>query len=137
MAQAQASGLGRLEAEVTDKDHRRVVDQLRIDATLISESIEHETDRNSEPLLATYRRLRRVMIDAERQYVITAREQRRCSETVVTAALRAIDSEELVLRSAPHEIAAPISRPTSEASAPRLHGVRRFRLERATERNRS
>jgi Na+/H+ antiporter len=96
MAQAQASGLNRLEAEVTDTDHRRVLDQLRIDASLISESIEFETEGNCEPLLVAYRRLRRIMIDAERQYVITARAQRRCSETVVAAALRAIDSEDLV-----------------------------------------
>jgi CPA1 family monovalent cation:H+ antiporter len=131
MAQAQASGLNRLEAEVTDQDHRRVVDQLRTDATLISESIEHETDHGGEPLLVTYRRLRRIMIDAERQYVINAREQRRCSETVVAAALRAIDSEELVLRSAPHDTTTPATHPTTHEPAapthPRARSPRRVR----------
>jgi Na+/H+ antiporter len=138
MAQAQASGLNRLEAEVTDTDHRRVLDQLRIDASLISESIEFETEGNCEPLLVAYRRLRRIMIDAERQYVITARAQRRCSETVVAAALRAIDSEDLVLRSAPHEVAAP-SDPLTAREAPALqqNGARRPRRVRTTERNQS
>ena len=120
MARAQECGLRCLEDEVTDKDHRRVVDQLRINATLISESIEYQAAHNGEPLLATYRRLRRIMIEAERQYVITTRTQRRCSETVVVAALRAIDSEELALRSVPHEITAPTRR------GPRLH--RRIRI---------
>lgn len=138
MAQAQTSGLNRLEAEVTDKDHRRVVDQLRIDATLISESIEHETDHGGEPLLSTYQRLRRIMIDAERQYVVTARAEHRCTETVVIAALRAIDSEEIVLRSAPHEIAAPPSpRNTDETSAPQQRGARRSRRDDTTGRSRS
>lgn len=100
MAQAQASGVQRLEAEVTDEDHPRVVEQLRVNATLISDSIE-QSGPATETLLITYRRLRRIMIRAERQYVITARAQRRFSETVVAAALRAIDIEELALRAAP------------------------------------
>jgi CPA1 family monovalent cation:H+ antiporter len=121
MAQAQASGLARLEAEVTDNDHRRVVDQLRTDATLIAESIEHETNNPGEPLLATYRRLRRIMINAERAYVITARAEHRCSETVVAAALRAIDSEELVLRAAPHDTAAPAAPRDNEPAPTSAH----------------
>lgn len=129
MAQAQASGLRCLEAEVTDKDHRRVVDQLRINATLISDSIYHQTDHNGEPLLVTYQRLRRIMINAERQYVITARAQCRCSETVLASALRSIDSEELVLRSAPHDNTAASSAvlAVNETPVPTRHRARRMR----------
>jgi NhaP-type Na+/H+ or K+/H+ antiporter len=101
MAQAQSSGLERLESEVTDRDHRRVVDQLRINATLISDSIELGTEPDSEALLVTYRRLRRVMIQAERRFVIAARREHRFTEPVIAAALRAIDIEELALRAAP------------------------------------
>ena len=101
MASAQAHGVQRLEAEITDEDHERVVDQLRNNATLISDSIEHESDPAAETLLLTYRRLRRVMIHAERRYVITARAEHTFTEAVIAAALRAIDIEELALRAAP------------------------------------
>ncbi|MBC7590648.1 MAG: cation:proton antiporter [Salinibacterium sp.] len=100
MAQAQARGLERLEAEVTDRDHERVVGQLRVNATLIADSLRLDTDQD-EKLMMTYQRLRQVMIRAERQYVISARRQHLFPETVVAAALRSIDIEELALRSAP------------------------------------
>ncbi len=101
MAEAHATGLKRLESEATDDDHERVLNQLRANATLISDSIEHETDADSESFLESYRRLRRIMIHAERQYVIGARRRHAFPETVVAAALRAIDIEEMTIRSAP------------------------------------
>jgi Na+/H+ antiporter len=101
MAQAQARGLERLATGATDQDHRRVIAQLRFNATLISDSIAHESGHPTETLLLTYRRLRQAMIRAEREYVIGARAGHRFSETAVAAALRAIDIEELALRAAP------------------------------------
>lgn len=101
MAQAHARGLQRLEAEATDADHERVLNQLRGNATFISDSLEHESDTGSESFLIAYRRLRRIMIRAERQYVIQARREHLFAETVVAAALRAIDIEELTIRAAP------------------------------------
>ena len=115
MAQAHARGIDRLEAEVTDADHRRVVDQLRINATLIADSIEHASGPDTETLLTTYRRLRRVMIRDERHYVIAARASLRFSEPAIAAALRAIDIEELALH------AAPVLEDTE--SSPHLTGV--------------
>ena len=99
MAQARARGLHHLESTVTDQDNRRVIEQLQLDSSLIGDSLEHETD--DETLLASYRRLRRSMIRAEREYVITERAEHGVSEAVVAAALRTIDIEELALRAAP------------------------------------
>ncbi|MCS5735900.1 cation:proton antiporter [Herbiconiux daphne] len=101
MAQAHASGLSRLESEATDADHERVLNQLRSNATLISDSLEHESDAGGESYLLAYRRLRKLMIRAERQYVNDARRRRLFPETVVAAALRAIDIEELAIWAAP------------------------------------
>ena len=99
MAEAQAAGLARLEAEVTDADEERVVSQLRVNSTLIAESIERRSvDLDSESLLAAYGRLRRVMIRAERDAVLAARTEGRFPEPAVKAVLRAIDAEELALR---------------------------------------
>lgn len=100
MTEAQAHGLERLEAEVTENDHRRVVEQLRGNATLIAESLELESV-DTENLVVTYQRLRQVMIRAERQYIISARSEHRFEEPVIAAALRTIDIEELAIRAAP------------------------------------
>ncbi|WP_066042112.1 cation:proton antiporter [Herbiconiux solani] len=117
MAEARARGLERLESVATDADHDRVLEQLRASASLIADSLEHEAERISEDeagagdeaasassgesYVLAYRRLRRVMIAAERQYVIDKRRERRFPETVVAAALRSIDMEELSIRAAP------------------------------------
>lgn len=101
MAEAHASGLQRLESAMTDEDHERVLTQLRSNATLISDSIEYEKESGGETFLVAYRRLRRIMIRAERQYVIEARRHHLFTEPVVAAALRSIDIEELTIRAAP------------------------------------
>lgn len=99
MAEAQAAGLARLDAEVTDTDEERVISQLRVNSTLIAESIERRSvDLESESLLAGYARLRRIMIQAERNAVLAARMDGRFTEPAVKSVLRAIDAEELSLR---------------------------------------
>ncbi|MBM7503688.1 CPA1 family monovalent cation:H+ antiporter [Agromyces aurantiacus] len=99
MVEAQAAGLAELNASVTDADEERVVSQLRAGSTLIAESIERRAmDLESESLLAAYSRLRGAMIRAERDAVLTARNQGRFPERAVKSVLRAIDAEELALR---------------------------------------
>jgi monovalent cation/hydrogen antiporter len=98
MAEAQAAGLARLDAEVTDTDEDRVISQLRVSSTLIADSIERQTaDLEFESLLASYTRLRRAMIRAEREAVLAARDDGRFPEPAVKSVLRAIDAEELSL----------------------------------------
>ncbi|MGW9182552.1 Na+/H+ antiporter [Agromyces sp. NPDC055661] len=129
MAEAQAAGLARLDAEVTDADEERVVSQLRVNATLIAESIERRSvDLESESLLAAYARLRRVMIQAERDAVLAARMDGRFPEPAVKAVLRAIDAEELSLRaSATGQEPGPSPSPSPSAEAPPVSGARRRR----------
>lgn len=99
MAEAQAAGLDRLNAEVTDADEERVISQLRVNSTLIADSTEHRSaDIGSEPLLAAYTRLRRKMLQAERDAVLVARNDGRFTEPAVKSVLRAIDAEEHSLR---------------------------------------
>ncbi|MFG6401508.1 cation:proton antiporter [Microbacterium sp. P04] len=122
MAQARSRGLQRLEMEITDDDPRRVIEQLRVNASLLTDSIEQPPPPGAETLYVSYRRLRRVMIGAERQYVITARAEHRYAEHVVAAALRTIDMEELALA------AAPVLEDT--ASSPYLDRIARDEQER-------
>ena len=98
MAEAQSAGLERLEQERTDVDEDRVLARLRANATLISDSIEHPVGDDSEPTLKAYTRLRRRMIEAERDAVLAARSEGRYSDLAVRAVLRAIDAEEITLR---------------------------------------
>jgi CPA1 family monovalent cation:H+ antiporter len=127
MAEAQAHGLERLDAEVTENDHQRVVEQLRGNATLIAESLELESD-DTENMVVTYQRLRQVMIRAERQYIISARSEHRFEETVVAAALRTIDIEELAIRAAP-VLEDTEGTPRANQHRPDRRGLRRPRPE--------
>jgi monovalent cation/hydrogen antiporter len=99
MAEAQSAGLEALDDAVTDADEERVVSQLRINATLISDSMERRSSAfDSESLITAYARLRAAMLRAERETVLAARAEGRFSEPAVKGALRAIDAEELALR---------------------------------------
>lgn len=100
MAEAQGAGLARLDSEITDADEERVIRQLRINATLVAESLERPIDLDTESLLSSYERLRRAMIQAEREAVINARSEGRFPDTAVRSVLKAIDAEELSLRAA-------------------------------------
>ncbi|WP_159603994.1 cation:proton antiporter [Agromyces humi] len=119
MAEAHAAGLGRLELEIGEADEERVVSQLRANATLISDSLEHPAaDPSSESFLASYARLRRTMIAEERRAVLAARSEGRFPETAVKFVLRAIDAEELSLNAitkAP-DAAAPRPQPADTRS---------------------
>lgn len=99
MAEAQRAGLDALDEAVTDADEERVVSQLRVNATLISDSMERRASQlDSESLITAYARLRATMLRAERDTVVAARAEGRFPEPAVKGALRAIDAEELALR---------------------------------------
>ncbi|WP_245636011.1 cation:proton antiporter [Herbiconiux solani] len=97
MAEAQNIGLEKLEAEVTDAIDQRVVDRLRINATFLSDSLENPGPEGAEPPYKAYARLRRIMIAAERDAVLTARSEGRYQERAVKAVLAKIDVEETEL----------------------------------------
>lgn len=98
MAEAQTAGVLRLEEELTDADEDRVIERLRTNARFLSDALERPPADGAEPLPATYRRLRRLMLDAERDAVLTARSERRYQEHAVRAALASIDAEESALK---------------------------------------
>lgn len=130
MAEAQAAGLARLDAEVTDADEKRVVSQLRVNSTLIADSIEGgSADLGTESLLAAYARLRRVMIRAEREAVLAARNEGRFPETAVKSVLRAIDAEELSLRASVKGAGGTPDLPPTERANGRRSGFLRRRAQ--------
>jgi monovalent cation/hydrogen antiporter len=126
MAEAQAAGLDRLNAEVTDADEERVISQLRVNSTLIADSTErYSADRESEPLLDAYTRLRRTMLQAERDAVLAARKEGRFTEPAVKSVLRAIDAEEHSLRaSVTGASAIPEAQPSERTNGHRASGFR-------------
>jgi NhaP-type Na+/H+ or K+/H+ antiporter len=97
MAEAQSQGLTRLESEVTDSDEQRVVDRLRLNATFLADALENPAPEGVEPPAKAYARLRRIMIDAEREAVLQARADGRYQERAVKAVLAKIDVEETEL----------------------------------------
>jgi CPA1 family monovalent cation:H+ antiporter len=97
MAEAQGQGLARLESEVTDADEQRVVDRLRLNATFLTDALENPSPEGTEPPSRAYNRLRRVMIEAERQAVLQARSEGRYQERAVKSVLAKIDVEETEL----------------------------------------
>jgi CPA1 family monovalent cation:H+ antiporter len=97
MAEAQTAGVLRLEEELSDDDEERVIQRLRANAGFLADALDRPS-RGEEPLPATYRRLRRLMLDAERTAVLTARAERRYQEHAVRAALASIDAEETALK---------------------------------------
>ncbi|WP_291056402.1 sodium:proton antiporter [Herbiconiux sp.] len=97
LAEAQNSGLARLDDEVTDAVEQRVVDRLRVNARFLSDALENPADEGVEPPAKAYARLRRVMIAAEREAVLKARAEGRYQERAVKSVLAKIDVEETEL----------------------------------------
>ncbi|MCS5732905.1 Na+/H+ antiporter [Herbiconiux daphne] len=97
LAEAQNFGLARLESEVTDAVEQRVVDRLRINATFLSDALENPAAEGFEEPAEAYNRLRRVMIQAEREAVLSARAEGRYQERAVKSVLAKIDVEETEL----------------------------------------
>jgi Na+/H+ antiporter len=99
LAEAQTAGLARLDVEVTEADDAAAVSRLRVNARFITEAMASETEEGVEPSPAVYNRLRRAMIEAERQAVLDARAEGRYQERAVRDVLRSIDAEETALAS--------------------------------------
>jgi Na+/H+ antiporter len=97
LAEAQTAGLVRLEAETTPDDDPAAVARLRVNAEFLSQAIARAVPDESEPSFSAYYRLRRSMIEAEREAVLRARAEGRYQERAVRDVLRSIDSEETAL----------------------------------------
>jgi len=97
MAEAQGVGLARLDEEIGDADEQRVVDRLRLNATFLSDALENPAPDGIEPPAKAYNRLRRIMIEAEREAVLKARAEGRYQERAVKSVLAKIDVEETEL----------------------------------------
>jgi len=97
VAEARAAGLQRLESETTDGEEGAVLERLRLESEFIREAVDM-TDDGAPDRLASYARLRRVMIAAERDAVRIARSEGRYEEYAVRAVLASIDAEELALK---------------------------------------
>jgi Na+/H+ antiporter len=98
LAEAQTAGLARLDAEVTDADEQRVLGRLRTNAVFLADALDNPAPENAEPLPAAYNRLRRAMIEAEREAVLAARVEGRYQEPAIRSALAFIDVEESALK---------------------------------------
>lgn len=98
LAEAQAAGLKRLDAEVNDADEGRVVERLRANSLFLTAALSNPAPEGTESPPAAYNRLRKVMIEAERDAVIVARAEGRYQDRAVRAVIAAIDAEEAALR---------------------------------------
>jgi Na+/H+ antiporter len=98
LAEAQTAGLARLDAEVTDADEQRVIGRLRTNAVFLADALDNPAPEDAEPLPAAYNRLRRAMIEAEREAVLAARVEGRFQEPAIRSALAFIDVEESALK---------------------------------------
>jgi CPA1 family monovalent cation:H+ antiporter len=99
LAEAQTAGLEHLESQVTGDEDDRVLERLRINAAFLSDALENPTPDRDEDAPLEYRRLRRSMIKAERQAVLTARAEGRFQEPAVRSVLAFLDAEETALKS--------------------------------------
>jgi len=97
LAEAQTAGLARLDAEATDDDDPAAVSRLRVNAEFLTQAIARAVPDATEQSYAAYSRLRRSMIEAEREAVLQARAEGRYQERAVRDVLRSIDSEETAL----------------------------------------
>ncbi|MET0725339.1 MAG: Na+/H+ antiporter [Leifsonia sp.] len=113
MAEAENAGVARLEQEQTDDDELEVIDRLRANAAFLAEALENPPTDGGEPRPVAYTRLRRVMIQAQRDAVLAARKEGRYQEAAVLSVLAAIDAEETALRTA-----APRTKPVGPSPAP-------------------
>ena len=98
LAEAQTAGLARLDEESTDADDEAALTRLRINARFLADALQNPSEDDREPSPTAYNRLRRVMLSAEREAVLTARAEGRYPESAVRAVLRNIDAEETALR---------------------------------------
>ena len=98
LAEAQTAGLARLDAEATDADEARVIGRLRTNAGFLADALDNPAPDEAEPLPAAYARLRRSMIEAEREAVLAARVEGRYQEPAILSALAFIDVEESALK---------------------------------------
>jgi Na+/H+ antiporter len=98
LAEAQTAGLARLDAEVTDADEQRVIGQERRIGAFLADALDNPAPEDAEPLPAAYNRLRRAMIEAEREAVLAARVEGRFQEPAIRSALAFIDVEESALK---------------------------------------
>ncbi|WP_223693356.1 Na+/H+ antiporter [Leifsonia poae] len=99
LAEAQTAGLGHLETQVTGDEDERVIERLRINAVFLSDSLENPTGDENTDVPLEYQRLRRSMIKAEREAVLTARSEGRYQEVAVRSVLAFLDAEESALKS--------------------------------------
>jgi Na+/H+ antiporter len=99
LAEAQTAGLEHLESQVTGVEDDRVIERLRINAVFLSDALENPSPDAAEDTPLEYRRLRRTMIVAERQAVLTARAEGRYQEPAVRSVLAFLDAEEAALKS--------------------------------------
>jgi monovalent cation/hydrogen antiporter len=98
MVEAKAAGREELDKVVSDRDPADVVAQLRQAAEFHSTLDGVPVDDGAEHPLQAYRRLRDVMITAERRAVLQARREGRYQEPAIRAVLASIDAEETALR---------------------------------------
>lgn len=98
MAEARQAGIDRLDGEASPDDEDRIIAQLRADAGFLGETLDYYGADASIPQLEMKARLRRSMLDAERQAVLLARSEGRYQEPAIVAALQAIDAEETALK---------------------------------------
>jgi Na+/H+ antiporter len=97
MAEAQTAGLDLLEQQELEGVEPGVVERLRTNARFLAEALENPPEGNQEPRPASYNRLRRLMVQAERQAVLEARAEGRYQERAVKMTLAFIDAEESAL----------------------------------------
>ena len=117
VAEARAAGLERLDREPSDGEEGAVLDRLRLESEFIREAVDM-ADEGTPDRLASYARLRRLMIAAERESVRLARAEGRYEEYAVRAVIASIDAEELALKVASPPVPAT-KRSTSEPSRSR------------------
>lgn len=98
MAEVQTAGLDRLDELTTEADEEQVLNRLRTNASFVANALEQYTGDGSELRTVAFARLRRQMIAAEREALLSARAEGRYQEPAVAAVLAAIDAEEATLK---------------------------------------
>ena len=98
--EASRAGIARLEREVTDDDPLEVLEQLRTRGELRANGAWERLGRpqhEQETPSMTYRRLRLLMIESERETVVRARDSGSADDVVLRRVMSAIDVEESLL----------------------------------------
>ncbi|KAA9111386.1 cation:proton antiporter [Microbacterium rhizomatis] len=97
LAEARRAGITRLDEAVTPADEPRVIELLRADAAFLGDTIDGYEPEAAWPQIESQIRLRRIMLSAQREAVLTARKEGRYQEPAIVSALKAIDAEETSL----------------------------------------